>query len=182
MMSNLDLEEGQEVQLKLKELPVATSLVLQPLKWTFSEIATPKIASEAATRGRGEAEVAAAGRTFLAPVRSLTRAFIWRICMHVRDGQVGACARLLHRVDCRRHDQHPSGPPLARAHGRGLQAGHETSRAEECGVRRRSKLGGEHTTRAEKGACGRVAMSRRLMRTLFFRLLGRLPPFSRGRA
>jgi hypothetical protein len=45
MMQNMGLSEGQDVQLKLKELPLATALVLQPLKWTFAEIATPKIAS-----------------------------------------------------------------------------------------------------------------------------------------
>ena len=51
MMMNLGLAEGQEIQIKLKELPLATSLVLQPLKYTFAEIATPKIASVAGDTG-----------------------------------------------------------------------------------------------------------------------------------
>jgi len=46
MMLNMGLSEGQDIQLKLKELPLATALVLQPLKWTFAEIPTPKIALE----------------------------------------------------------------------------------------------------------------------------------------
>jgi hypothetical protein len=46
MMLNMLLNEGDEISLKLKDLPTATALVLQPLKWTFTQIATPKIALE----------------------------------------------------------------------------------------------------------------------------------------
>jgi hypothetical protein len=50
VMANLDLKDGQEVQIRLRELQLATSLVLQPLKWDFGEIATPKLALEHALR------------------------------------------------------------------------------------------------------------------------------------
>jgi len=51
MMRNLNLREGGDVQLKLKELPQATSIVFQPLKYTFTQIPTPKLALEHALRG-----------------------------------------------------------------------------------------------------------------------------------
>lgn len=51
MMSNLGLSEKDEVSIRLKDLPVGTELVLQPLSWEFGLIPTPKVALEHALRG-----------------------------------------------------------------------------------------------------------------------------------